>query len=843
MLKAYLAYSSIDKNYVRNVAKRLGRGDIIFDEMSFPPGFDFRDTIRKSLDTPCIFVFFASKSSIESTWVQFEIDEADWRLATQKMPGSLTILIDDQTEVEDLPKWMQRNLVVSVQYPQLAVHTIKNYLVELSTSDIKPIFVGREPDLQRISSKLIPEIGERTPRTIVITGLHGIGRRTFARRAIRDYLSMETGSSFILQENDSIDTLYINLLDETTDLSKREYLASLLDKFRQLDPAGKGKETARLLTIINQNNQMPVIVDSAPRGILLDEFTGWYRDEWQHLFRALISFPETYVLIIQPRSPNFREYSKIGTDMPQFAIERLKPLSTESIKLIFRESVQRGIVSLSSSQIDDLAPYIDGYPPAAKFSLGYIQMYGIDVLLAEKAALIDFLVHQFDKILVKLVSAEEEIFILRLLASHNSLSLECFSSLMAISPDKTTQFIRHLVDINLVVPIDNEYSISSPIASAVRRNFGPLIKSDYVKIARVLKNVFWTDRESLPALSIIDLTIHAFAFSDIDVLDEFRDLVLPSQLLKVAWQKYNQADWRGAIDIADRTLKLDPTRHRARVIKFKSLVRLGQWSNAEVILSDIDSYNSPDRFYLRGFIQWKRGHHDFAVKLFRRGLNASDTSLALHRDLAYCLMVLGKLDDAKRHSDIAIKRVKNYYTLDLAAQIAIYSNRFPDAEAYIKELEPIDEKGYYHRLATLKKQQGHFEPALACAETACDCEYPRFEMLVQKAEILIDLNRDEAEIIINKLNPSFSINSDMKKALLCKLHYNRGEWGPAQRYWNSMWQKSHPAFLNIRKGMLKQKISDPTIDPIELEQANVEYQTISETGYLPLSEVDTQDID
>lgn len=61
MLKAYLAHSSVDNNFVRTVAKRLGRGDIIFDEMSFPPGFDFRDTIRKSLDTSCIFVFLQAK--------------------------------------------------------------------------------------------------------------------------------------------------------------------------------------------------------------------------------------------------------------------------------------------------------------------------------------------------------------------------------------------------------------------------------------------------------------------------------------------------------------------------------------------------------------------------------------------------------------------------------------------------------------------------------------------------------------------------------------------------------------------------------------------------------------
>jgi tetratricopeptide (TPR) repeat protein len=764
MLKAYLAHSSVDKDFVRTVAKRLGRGDIIFDEMSFPPGFDFRDTIRKSLDKSSVFVFFASKTSLESTWVKFEINEADWRLSIQKMSGSLTIIIDDQTKPEDLPKWMQRNLVVRVLYPQLAVHTIKNYLVQLSTPGIQPIFVGRESDLLRISSKLIPEIEEKAPRIIVITGLHGIGRRTFARRALRDYLSMDTGPIFVLEDNDSMDSLYLHLLNETTDLSKRDHFASLITKFRQLDPSGKGKETARLLAVINQNKQIPIIIDTGPRGILLDEFSGWYRDEWQQLFKALELFQDTYVLLIQPRMPDYREASKIRTDMPKFVTERLAPLSIDAIKLIFRESVHRGEVSIKSTQIDELAPYIGGYPPAAKFSLGYIQTYGIDALLAEKAALTDFLAHQFDKILGKLVSGDEEKYILRLLASHTSLPLESFSALMGISSEITVQFIRHLVDINLIIHIDNEYSISSPIASSVRRNFGPLVKSDYAKIAKILKIVFWADRENLPSLSIVDLTIHALAYSDVGELTDFRDLVLPSQLLKVAWQKYNQADWIGAIDIADRTLTLEPTNHRAKVVKFKALVRLGKWPEADIILGEIDSNNSLDRFYLRGFMHWKQGHHDSAVKLFRQGLNAGDHSLALERDLAYCLMVLGDLDRAKVHSDITIGRVRNFYTLDLAAQIAIYSNRIPDAQAHIKAIEPIDEKGYYHRLATLEKSQGHLELALVHSETACNCENPTFEALIQKTEILIDLNRHEAETIINRLNPSFSIKSDMKKS-------------------------------------------------------------------------------
>lgn len=843
MLKAYLAHSSLDKQYVRIVAKRLGRSTIFFDEMSFPPGFDFRDTIRNSVEKSTIFVFFASKSSLNSNWVQFEIDEADWLLSLNKIAGSLTILIDNETKPEDLPKWMQRNLVVRVTHPQLAVYTIKNFLVQLSAPEMQTIFVGRESDLNRISTKLIPDIGKKPPRIIVVAGLRGIGRRTFAKRAIRDYLSFDTGPILVLENTDSIDKLYVDLLDVTGDISNRQYLASLLGKFRSLKPPEKGKEVARLLTLINRNNQIPVIIDNSPPGTLLDEYSGWYRDEWQHILNALESFPETYLLIIQSRLPDFQELNRACSDIPPLVTDRLGPLSTESIKLLFRESVHKSEVSMTSPQIDELAPYIDGYAPAAKFALGYMKTYGVDTLIADKVALTDFLAHQFDNILTRLVSNDKEKYILRVLASHTSLPLECISTLTGASLDETARLLRHLIDINSIIPIDNEYSISSPVASAVRRALGILTKHDYSRIANTITRVFWTEPENLPTLSIVDLTIQALAHSNVEELAKFKDIILPTHLLKAAWQRYNARDWHGAISLADRTLQLDPSVHKARVIKFKALIRLRYWPDAEDLLHEIDDFGSPGRFYLRGFMQWKRGYITGAVTSFHNGWNAGDRSLALSRDLAYCYMILGDLDNAKRFSDRTLTITVNYYTLDLAAQIAIYSDKLPDAERLINEIKSVDTSGYHHRLATLKKRKGALPEALDEANIACDCRHPTFESLVQRAELLIDLDQPEAESEINKLNAGFSIHSDMKKVLQCKLNSRRGDWGPAVKLWNSVWQKSNPAFQNIRKEMLNEKIADPIVDPLERDKAIKEAQTIERPSPISLSDVDAQELD
>jgi len=94
MLQAFLSHSSIDKNVVRQVAERLGRSRIVFDEISFEPGQDFRESIKKGLDKSRLFVFFASKSSLKSLWCAFELDEANWLGVHKKLEGHLVFVID-----------------------------------------------------------------------------------------------------------------------------------------------------------------------------------------------------------------------------------------------------------------------------------------------------------------------------------------------------------------------------------------------------------------------------------------------------------------------------------------------------------------------------------------------------------------------------------------------------------------------------------------------------------------------------------------------------------------------------------------------------------------------------
>jgi tetratricopeptide (TPR) repeat protein len=422
---------------------------------------------------------------------------------------------------------------------------------------------------------------------------------------------------------------------------------------------------------------------------------------------------------------------------------------------------------------------------------------------------------------------EKEWEVLRLLSSEILLPLEVLAALLACSDDEAVQLLRRLIDLSLVLYIDGTFTISSPIRVAVSRTAGILNKRDYSRIANVLRDRFWKDTEEIPALSIVDATIHALAYSDVRELNQFRDLVLPSQLYKVAKQKYNSQQWSEAEQLAQRALDVDPGLHQARSILCRALVRQRKWQPAEIVLLEIEQSWRPERLYLRGFLEWKRGNLRKAVSAFRDGWNAGNESVALLRDLAHCLFHLGELDEAKKFVDIALSRYpRDRFVIDLAAQIAIYSNRDNDAEYYISQLKDIDVYDFHHRQASLKCKHRAWQEALVDAEIACSYMYPRFEALAQRADILIELNNRRAEDEINKLDPSEITRKDVKIGLQCKLHLRRGEWGRAERYWRQIRQRELPVHQALHMEILKQKSQDRMVSPRSRKEALAELEMI-----------------
>lgn len=178
MYKAFLSHSSLDKATVRKIKEKIQRIWTYFDEDCFEPGEDFRNAIVERLSDTNLFVLFVSKSSLDSSWVKFEIEEAYWQTIKRNNISVLVLTLED-VALTSIPVWMQKAKFEAVHTIDQAAQIIKNMLFE-SVSLSGGVYIGRENDTRELNRALL-QYQDKVPNIFAITGLSGIGRRTFIK--------------------------------------------------------------------------------------------------------------------------------------------------------------------------------------------------------------------------------------------------------------------------------------------------------------------------------------------------------------------------------------------------------------------------------------------------------------------------------------------------------------------------------------------------------------------------------------------------------------------------------------------------------------------------------------
>ena len=193
MSRAFLSHSSKQKDLVRQIASNLGKGQCVFDEFEFEAGMPIFNEILKGLNDTDLFVLFVSDDSLNSEWVQREISETKNILDNGHQKIVFPVLIDNSIDVssdERIPSWLKKYLLKPITHHFLITKKIKQRLRELSLERNpnfkakEALFVGRNEMLDQLESKIY-SIGETKPHSIIVSGMVGIGRRTFLKNALK----------------------------------------------------------------------------------------------------------------------------------------------------------------------------------------------------------------------------------------------------------------------------------------------------------------------------------------------------------------------------------------------------------------------------------------------------------------------------------------------------------------------------------------------------------------------------------------------------------------------------------------------------------------------------------
>ena len=190
MNRAFLSHSYAQKDFVKKVYKLLGASRCVLDDCCFENGKKIIDEIVRTLQKTDLFVLFVSNESLNSEWVQQEIVLADDFKQKYGLKQILPILVDSSIKPsEDLriPSWMKQYLMKPVRTPELAKLYIHNALrhLDMETNHIykakRSLFVGRYKEKEELENILNWYV-EPHYKTICVSGLEGIGRRTFLRK-------------------------------------------------------------------------------------------------------------------------------------------------------------------------------------------------------------------------------------------------------------------------------------------------------------------------------------------------------------------------------------------------------------------------------------------------------------------------------------------------------------------------------------------------------------------------------------------------------------------------------------------------------------------------------------
>jgi len=768
MFKAFLSHSSVDKELVRAVATSLGRQFCTFDEQVFDTGETFKVSIEKHLDKSSIFVLFATRDAIKRMWVDFEIDEAWYRVLEGKISKALVFILDSSLEYSELPRWLSRAKMSRANIPKVIAREIRHHLDDLLRIEQRPYFEGRSEDIGRLQEILRP-IDEPPPRIVAVYGLPSIGKKTFIKKAVQLTLSFNRLIPLPIGESDSLADIAIKVADLFEPYSTKAGFERIVLQIRSELPEKLLNRIVTGLLIAVENKEIPVLVDE---GGVYDS-DGFFTEPIKLLIGAIKDEDGLYVFLTSTRKPNEEVVSM-----------RLGPLASEAVKRLIAQIASSANLKLTNTEISEVAEYVNGYPPSTYFAVDQAKEYGIASVLADKHRLVQFRTMPFVKFLKSHVLTDNQKSILCTLARYSPLPLQVLADAHSYSTEELAKEIIALVDRSLVLPDERGlYSLAAPVADAVVSEFRGSSEENDQAIYESLKKLANSDEIDAPRLDIYRLTFKAALRSGRSSDEEVFHMT--NDLIRLAEDFYHSRDHSRCIETARLALAEDPKSYSARDYLIRSLIQDEQWESAERELRELQIY-APNRDvqFLSGFLERKRGNLKKAITHFVNAEKLGRTGAALKREIASCYFHLDQIPEAKKYVLEAMASKKdNRFVIDLAIQIAMREGDELGARSGLENLVVVDVESFCkHRLSTIELRFGAADRALEAAQESVNKSEvrPTFGMLAQLATCQIRMQmHSEAERTIQRLSKLYpNQRPDIRLGLACRLaieqkHFSR----------------------------------------------------------------------
>jgi hypothetical protein len=267
-VKAFLSHSTADAELVHSVAKRIGRALVTVDVRAFHSANEITESIESAVRDSAVFVLFASRNSLSSDWVKFEIDEARYHRAMTRLKKLVVVILDERLSAEDFPEWMRRSVFLRSRAAGPIARAIRGAIDELVADAQGGFYVGRAQETVDLQAAVVPLDTSADIHVVAVRGLPGIGRRALLQRVLRDSMHIERLLTLRLEPGDSVQSVAIKLADLVEPCNTADESLDLARSIAALSNAEAGERFAEDARLAFDSSELVVLYDE---GGLLDD--------------------------------------------------------------------------------------------------------------------------------------------------------------------------------------------------------------------------------------------------------------------------------------------------------------------------------------------------------------------------------------------------------------------------------------------------------------------------------------------------------------------------------------------------------------------------------------------
>jgi len=752
MIKAFLSHTSVDKDLVAKVYKKLSAVSAWYDAANIENGESIPEKINEGLRCATHFVLFWSQGASNSSWVQAELNAAFVQMMASKCKFMIFAL--DGTKLPELLQPYKYDIIDKSNLDNAAHFISEKILAQEGVVSKLAEFVYRTSEIREIEDAIRAEY-----KLIILNGILGIGKSSLAERALQWLYPNRATSRIILDFNAiaGIAELSIELSRKTKKPLRNDNLS--LDKQK--------KNIQYYFEYISESNII----------VIFKDVKQWLDENGS---------PNTDLFFITDLivGTAMFDYATIMTssryiEMPYHYYEKTKQLAIRGMDDSYvAQIINNNLPKSFSSDSDknrDFAKRIYGYPLGAKIGAYRISNHGYDYYLNQpqkiqqlKVGLAKNLISYADisseclrylKIVAlcqsRLRNEEYAAAFLDLAKNIAKLADEAFFAGILKFDDDSCYKLELLVEdyfYDLAFNADNRRELFNALEKFLLDAVKNDLSEQYMRLIPVAVHI---------------LTLNGKINEALTLRAEFTATIMSSM-----WDQYNHREYDEANKTADGLLTIDWKNVEAFYVKALCLTRFDEYEKAKKILNNLlteDVGNSARYYYALGRIQKRQGHYTQAIEFFLMAVAKKSKYLSPYREMAECYIHMGNIKEAQS----SINRAKqiddsNIFVILLEAQLLQKENKAEMALELLsnQSIMEQDPAQISFRKGRAYDQLGHKTEAKQCYKAALEYNNKTYDA---KLCLLNHQIVDEPETAKNDINALKPILQGKRRHILTNI--------------------------------------------------------------------------